>query len=468
MKPKKILWTMLASLFVLFACKKDSTPPQGQSGSGGGGGTTPPPSVTVSSISPASGKFSTVVTVTGTNFNTDTTKDSVWVNNVAAEVQQATATQLTIVVPKGAGTGAISVKVGGSSVSGPVFNYVYTITVSTLAGNGSKGDVNGTGSGAEFSNPSGIAMLYTGSDVYVADAGNDAIRTVSTGVLNGSSGGQHGQNQPPAGISSNLAGGTAGFVNGPLATAEFNGVYGVAADGLGNVYIADNGNSAIRMINTTGTVSTLAGGTSGFADGTGTAAKFYSPTSVAADSMGNVYVSDVGNQRIRKITPAGVVTTLAGTNAAGFADGTGARALFYNPAQLAVDKQGNIYVADIANSAIRKVTQAGVVTTVAGNGTHGSTDGPAASALFYYPSGVAVDKNGNIYVADTYNNTIRMISTSGMVSTLAGNAGVFQGYKDGDASVALFNKPAAIIVGTDGSLYVADSGNNCVRQIKSE
>ena len=173
-----------------------------------------------------------------------------------------------------------------------------------------------------------------------------------------------------------------------------------------------------------GVVTTLAGlaGSQGSADGTGSAARFAWPIGVAVDSTGNVYVADNGNDTIRKVTPAGVVTTLAGlAGSSGSADGTGSAARFYGPSGVAVDSAGNVYVADTGNYTIRKVTPAGVVTTLAGlAGTEGSADGTGSAARFSYPSGVAVDSAGNVYVADTGNNTIRKVTPAGVVTTLAG------------------------------------------------
>jgi sugar lactone lactonase YvrE len=184
----------------------------------------------------------------------------------------------------------------------------------------------------------------------------------------------------------------------------------VAVDSSGNVYVADYGNNMIRKITSAGVVTTLAGSstTSGSADGTGTAASFNNPMGVAVDSSGNVYVAD-GNNMIRKITSAGVVTTLAGTIAGGSANGTGTAASFNNPTGVAVDSSGNVYVADCSNFMIREITSAGVVTTLAGSTTYGSANGTGTAARFYNPNGVAVDSSGNVYVADYDNNMIRKI-----------------------------------------------------------
>ena len=229
--------------------------------------------------------------------------------------------------------------------------------------------------------------------------------------------------------------------DGTGSAARFYFPNGVAVDSAGNVYVADTNNYTIRKITPSGVVSTLAGlaGSPGSADGTGSAARFNDPYGVAVDSAGNVYVADTGNNTIRKITPSGVVSTLAGlAGSIGSADGTGSAARFFQPYGVAVDSAGNVYVADTNNNTIRKITPSGVVSTLAGlAGSFGSADGTGSAARFYYPEGVAVDSAGNVYVADTGNDTIRKITPSGVVSTLAGLAGSI-GSADGTGSAARF------------------------------
>ena len=260
-----------------------------------------------------------------------------------------------------------------------------------------------------------------------------------------------------------LAGSTAGSADGTGGAAQFYGPFGVAVDSSGTVYSADYRNNRIRKITPAGVVTTLAGsGTAGSADGTGGSAQFYGPFGVAVDSSGTVYVGDRSNHRIRKITPAGVVTTLAGSGVAGFADGTGAGAQFNSPSGMAVDSSGTVYVADFGNSRIRKITPAGVVTTLAGS-TAGFADGTGAAAQFKLPDDVAVDFTGTVYVADTYNSSIRKITTAGVVTTLAGSGG--SGFADGTGSAAKFNHPEGVDVDPTGTVYVGDTANNRIRQI---
>ena len=215
-----------------------------------------------------------------------------------------------------------------------------------------------------------------------------------------------------------LAGnGTGGFADGNGASAQFNGPAGIVADAQGNIYIADIGNYRIRKITPSGTVSTLAGnGTFGYADGSGNTAQFTQPRNLATDGQGNVYVTE--EFRIRKISPAGNVSTLAGGNSGGFADGSLDSAKFSDLTGIVIDGQANIYVADWGNQRIRKITNSGMVSTLAGNGTVGFVDGNGASAQFNGPQGIAIDVHGNVFVADATNMRIRKITPQGLVSTL--------------------------------------------------
>jgi len=260
-----------------------------------------------------------------------------------------------------------------------------------------------------------------------------------------------------------LAGsGTAGSADGTGTAAQFSGPRGVAVDSSGNVYVADTLNNRIRKITPEGVVSTLAGSTSGFADATGTAAKFDRPQGVAVDSSGNVYVADYSNNRIRKITSAGVVTTLAGDRAEGDANGTGTAARFHSPSGVAVDSSGNVYVADRSNHRIRKITPEGVVSTLAGTATPGHVDTRGTEAKFNFPERVAVDSSGNVYVADTNNHRIRKITPEGEVTTLAGST---RGFADGAGTKAWFDEPIGVAVDSSGNVYVADSYNHRIRKI---
>jgi sugar lactone lactonase YvrE len=325
--------------------------------------------------------------------------------------------------------------------------------VTTLAGAaGQTGSTDGAGAAASFNYPFGVAVDSSGN-VYVADTYGSTIRKIT-----------------PAGVVTTLAGKTEepGSSDGTGADASFSNPIGVAVDSNGNVYVADAGNATIRKITPAGAVTTLAGaaGQTGSADGPGADARFNYPEGVAVDSSGNVYVADTYDSTIRKITPAGEVTTLAGkTEEPGSSDGTGADGSFSNPIGVAVDSNGNVYVADAGNATIRKITSAGVVTTLAGAaGQTGSADGPGADARFNYPEGVAVDSNGNVYVADTNNSTIRKITSAGVVTTFAGTAEQL-GTEDGKGAAARFYYPIGVAVDSSGYVYVADTENHTIRKI---
>jgi len=352
--------------------------------------------------------------------------------------------------------------------------------VTTLAGSaGIEGSADGNGADARFSWPRGVATDGAGN-VYVADSANDAIRKIT-----------------PAGLVSTLAGSPAltGSEDGSGADARFYFPSGLAVDGTGQLYVADKYNHTVRRITPAGLVSTLAGsaGAFGTADGSATDARFHYPSAVAVDGAGNAYVVDTRNEKVRKITPDRTVSTLAGSGALGSSDGGGASASFNfcgprmcfcdtnqcsveqlvcfpvsceeSAPGLATDAEGNVYVADCSNHAVRKITPAGIVSTLAGSATaSGSADGNGADARFSSPSGLAIDNAGNLYVADANNHTIRKISPAGVVSTIAGNAGV-SGSVDGRGPDARFNRPRGIAVDSAGNVYVADYGNHTIRKV---
>ncbi len=303
-----------------------------------------------------------------------------------------------------------------------------------------------------FSFPAGIT--FVGPDgLFVSDSSGDTVQKVTT-----------------AGDVTLMAGssGQAGAGNGSGAAALFNQPGGLAATSAGVIFVADTANAMIRRIAADGSVTTFAGSSAsrGNADGAGTSATFSAPLGLAIDLAGNLYVADAMNHTIRKITPAGAVSTLAGSaGVPGFADGTGPAALFNYPAGLAVDAAGNVYVADRSNNIIRKVTPAGVVTTLAGlQGVSGADDGTGSLALFNQPSGLVLDGAGNLYATDTGNSTIRKITPAGVVSTLAGLPTI-GGNQDGTGSGAMFNQPRALTIDSAGNLYVTDTGNATIRKV---
>jgi sugar lactone lactonase YvrE len=245
----------------------------------------------------------------------------------------------------------------------------------------------------------------------------------------------------------------------------------VATGPDGGLYVADCNNHAIRRITPAGVVSTFAGhaGESGHTDGPASTATFRYPTGLAVDAAGNVYVADIGNHTIRKITAAGVVSTLAGeAEKPGSEDGLGANAHFNQAHGVAVDRVGNVYAADFGNHTVRKITPDGVVSTIAGQaGNPGSNDGIGTAARLCAPYSVTMDESGTVFIADTSNHTVRKITPDGVVGTLAGLAGNV-GSRDGLKDVARFAIPAAVKADTLGNIYVADFGNLAVRKITPE
>jgi sugar lactone lactonase YvrE len=346
--------------------------------------------------------------------------------------------------------GTLLLALGACSKGGSSNTTAKQANVTTVAGSGSTGYGDGTGSSALFNQPAGLAIDASGN-LYVADEGNNCIRKVT-----------------PSGMVTTLAGSTTpGYKNGQGAAAEFFSPNGIAVDAAGNVYVTDVLNEAIRKITPSGSVTTLAGGTEGSADGTGSAAQFDYPYGITIDGSGNLIVADAYNNRIRKVTPAGVVTTIAGSGATGagnggFADGPVVSAVFKAPYGVAVDASGNIYVTDGGNNRIRKISS-GNVTTVAGDGSTGYQDGALNSAEFAAPQGLVVDRSGNIYVTE-YLSNVREIS-GGVVTTIAGSTQGTSGFQDGIGTDARFNGTNGIVMDPSGNLYVVDQYNSAIRKI---
>ena len=316
-------------------------------------------------------------------------------------------------------------------------------TVTTFAGS-SQGSANGTGTNAQFSSPVGVA-LDSDRNLYVADRGNHRIRKIT-----------------PAGVVTTFAGSSAGSADGTGTNATFNEPYFVALDSSGNLYVADVSNHRIRKITPAGVVTTLAGSSQGNADGTATNAQFSRPYGLAVDSTGNVYVADSYGFRFRKITPAGVVTTFAGNTSQGNSNGTGTNASFQHPTAVVIDSSGNLFVVD-NNQFIRKITPAAVVTTFAGSFTGGSADGTGTNATFNGPYGLAIDSSDNIYVAEIGGNKIRKVTPEAVVTTLAGTSTA--GSADGVGTNAGFNFPWGVAIDLLGNLFVGDYSNHRIRKV---
>lgn len=326
-----------------------------------------------------------------------------------------------------------------------------TCTFRTFAGAGVTGSADGAGTNASFNWSCGIAADNAGN-LYVADFGDHTIRKIT-----------------PKGTVTTFAGraGCWGSEDGSPGQARFNGPRGVAVDSVGNIYVADTGNSTIRKITPEGFVSTLAGlaGSLGTADGISSKARFTGPCGIAADGADDLYVADTENETVRKVTREGVVSTVAGLpRGFGSNDGTTHDARLGGPSGVAVDRMGNLFVLESRQSTIRKITPQGEVRTFAGVALRsGSADGVGTNAQFCAPRAIAVDSGGNLYVADTDNQTIRKVTPEGMVSTVAGLARS-SGSTNGTGSFARFRWPEGIAVDTSGNLYVADTLNSTIRK----
>ena len=331
-----------------------------------------------------------------------------------------------------------------------------TAVVTTFAGsNGVSGsNDSNTGASARFSSPSG-AVVDPSGDIFISDATNGTVRKVTS-----------------AGAVTTVVGtaGSQGSVDGTGAGAMFYRPVGLAADASNNLFVADPVAHAIRKITTSGVVATFAGYSAvvGANDNTGSLAGFRDPSGVIADSGGNLFIADTGNHTIRKVTPTGAVTTFAGlAGSTGTTDATGTSARFSSPSGLAIDRSNNIYVADTGNHTIRKVTSGGVVTTVAGlAGTSGSTDTTGTSARFKSPAALAVTSAGILYVADTGNYTIRkIVLSSGAVTTLAGSAGTTGSTNSATGTAARFGLIYGLGVDTSGNIYASDFSGSTIRKI---
>ncbi|SDM22574.1 IPT/TIG domain-containing protein [Kriegella aquimaris] len=546
----KIILLSVLTAFLFFACSKDEEEPKTQ----------PIQKATLSSISPDQGIKDTEVTINGTNFGTDKTKVKVLFNTTEAVIQSVTNTQIKTIVPENGSTGAVKVIVNGTSVTGPEFTFLaptlvgftpesgpvgteVTITGSTFGIDATKVQVfldeelelaiksiSDTEIKVDIPNESVsgiISIIVDGTELI----GNEfVLEAAITGIvpesgikgtevtINGSSFRTIAGmgpitvfiNDKEAQITSVLddqikvivpakafsgtvkviikddeyvgpvfnyivseievstfaGSGSIGFDDGIGTAAQFRSPIGIAIDDLGNIYVADRDNYILRKITPDGEVSTLAGkaAESGDVNGTGSEARFTGVNSIVFTESGDMLVSDNGNHKIKKVTTAGVVTTFAGTGLNGSNNGPALSATFKQISGMAIDGQGNVFVVETDNHSIRKITPSGEVSLFAG-GQNGMNDGNGTNARFTFPRGIAVDSANNLYVTDGGNHLIRKITPNADVTTIAGSS---EGFADGQGTAAQFNGPSGIVVDKQGNLYVIDRNNNSVRKISHD
>jgi len=313
-----------------------------------------------------------------------------------------------------------------------------------------KGGSDTSGSGGIVLLPDTVPSFFSPAGVAVDGGGNIYVADYGNNLI---------RKITASGLVSTLAGsGNQGSINAGGVLASFNQPTGIAVDATGNVFVGDAGNDIIRKITPDGTVTTFAGSDStGYADGAAATASFFHPEGITLDAAGNVYVADAGNNLIRKVS-GGTVSTIAGNKL-----GTTADNIFSDPTGVAIDAEGNIYTANFLASNILKINSAGTVSVFAGSGNIGSLNGTGIAASFYFPNSLAVDAGGNVYVSDGVNNLIRKITPDGTVSTFAGSG--VAGAVDGNGAAASFNGPAGLAVDAVGNVYVADANNNRIRKI---
>lgn len=395
----------------------------------------------IRSVEPDSGTFGTSVTINGDRFEALAERLEVNFNGVEAEITGIGEGEIEVLVPKNSETGPITLRIGNQTVTGPVFDYLLTVSVRTEAGSGIEGNIDGEQAESRFNEPWGVEINEAGS-AFVSDYQNSVIRKVYRGQ--------------------SVSTFASGFTSNPM---------GLALGVNGTLYVAGSFNNLIHAVSPEGEVSRFAGsGFIGDEDGDKLEATFNVPADIAIKQSDlTLYVADAFNNKIRVVRPDGKVSTLAGIRARGYRNGPGPQAIFYRPVSLALNKNENeLYVSDLLNHRIRKIDlTTGFVSNFAGNGIEGFKDGSAEEASFSQPFGITVDRDGVVYVADSGNHSIRMIK-NGKVTTIAGTGTA--GYEDGSGKVAQFNEPYHLVINRNGGtvLYVADRKNNVIRRMRIE
>ena len=426
----------------------------------------------ITSLSPDQGTFGDEITLNGTNLEDFIiSEDQVTINGVSALVTQVSGGNLIVQVPELVGTGPVIAIINGLGsddpaieIEAPIFTYQYDLEISSILPTSGKHGTVVTISGDFFSpSPSENQVSFNGVSANVLTASETEL-TVEVPVGAGSGFvslmvgsqeiiGPEFDYEYTISVSTFAGSGKSGYADGKGANSKFNQPRGLTIDDQGNIFVSDYSNNRIRKVTASGVVTTVAGsGDVGFFNGNKNSARFSHPYGITLDQFGNLYVADQSNHAIRKVTPSGLVSTLAGTNEKGFVNGTGSNARFKLPSGIVIGNDENIYVADHQNNAIRKITPSGLVSTLAGNGASGTNDGNGAAAMFSFPIGLAVNSDDNIVIADFANHLIREITLTGDVTTLAGTG--VNGFNNGSVNSAQFSNPSGTAVGPDGTIYV--------------
>jgi hypothetical protein len=391
-------------------------------------------------ISSNTGTYDSTITIYAKNFSNH---DTIELNGVPCSVVSIQGQDIVITIPKGAGTGPFTITDGTTTVTGPIFYFKYTSYVTTIAGSQDDGSIDGTGLSATFiflddmvMDPAGILFTTEYSD-------SSRVREVNS-----------------AGVVTTFAGnGQRGSIDGSPNVAEFEQLTGISIDASHNLYVSDYFNQKIRKIAPDGSVTTFAGnGSVGLVDGPAVSASFNGPTGIAVDSAGNVYVADNGNNAVRRISADGNVTTLTNNGFIALSNSNAPHSTFSFPWALCLDHHGNLLLGD--RGYIWKITLNGSLSVFAGIGTPGFADGPANNAQFEQVEGLVVDEHYNVYASDANNFIIRQINPYGTVSTFAGNRNEGPGYGftdiDGPWQTATFSSPQGLTIDKQGNLYVSD------------
>ncbi|WP_052467060.1 IPT/TIG domain-containing protein [Psychroserpens damuponensis] len=424
---------MLACIVIFTACSSNDEAPVPEN-----------KNPNIASISPTEGPMLSTVVISGENFGTDVSKVEVYFDDIESVVQSLTDSEIVVTVPSKAYNGELKLVINNEELQGPTFNYIISdVEVTTIAG-GSQGYLDAIGTNAEF-NELSDGVIDSQGNLFVVDKNNHVIRKMT----------------PDGNVDTFAGAGGSGYSDDPNGgEALFDTPYSIAIDAQDNLYVCDN--FKVRKITPLGAVTTLAGSTEGFQNGTGSEAKFKRLTGISIDAIGNVYVADPHNSKIRKITQEGVVTTFAGTTE-GDVDGDISVAQFNKPTDMCFDSNGNLFVTDEGNDKIKKITPNGIVSTYAGNAGEGFLDGSLEAAKFNHPYDIEISVDDTIFIQDYLNNSIRKITPNGQITTIAG--AIETGNQDGDSNSARFFNPWGITLGPDYTIYVFDTNNNSIRKV---